>query len=173
MADLTMAPRKAPQSEGYTTRTIEVEGVPMLFTFYMGFASRVTYTPKNGEPILVYQQEGTYYVPNRQAPDAVSTLTIQGGLDGLDVEIEIDDQPIEPPNYRGPVGKIEVKTRKQVPEPRGNGQHYKVLRGANQIEAVNVVLQDQLERGGVHAYQAPDGGCTTVENKAATCPPNC
>ena len=173
MADLTMAPRPSTQREGYTTRTVDVEGVPMTFTFYMGFASRVTYTPKNGEPILVYQQEGTYYVPNRQAPDAVSTLTIQGGPDGLDVEIEIDDKPIGPPNYRGPVGKIEVKTKKQVPTPKGNGKYYKVLKGANQVEAVNVVTQDQVESGGVQAYQAPDGGTTTATNTAHTCPPYC
>ncbi|CAA9298886.1 MAG: hypothetical protein AVDCRST_MAG68-233 [uncultured Gemmatimonadetes bacterium] len=173
MADLTMAPRTAALPEGYVTRTIQVDGVSMSFTFYMGFASRVTYTPKNGDPILVYQQEGTYYVPNRQAPDAVSTLSIQGGPDGLDVEIEIDDQPLNPPNYRGPVGKIEVKTRKQVPEPRGNGKHYKVLRGANQVEAVNVVPQEQMESGGVYAYQSTDGGTTTATNHAATCPPTC
>jgi hypothetical protein len=173
MADLTMASRASSQREGYTTCTIDVEGVPMSFTFYMGFASRITYTPKNGQPILVYQQEGTYYVPDRQAPDAISTLAIQGGPDGLDVVIEIDDQPLAPPNYRGPIGKIEVKTKKKVPTPRGNGKHYKVLKGADQVEAVNIVPQDQVESGGVHAYQAADGGTTTATNTAQTCPPNC
>ncbi|HEX8358533.1 MAG TPA: hypothetical protein VF613_00330 [Longimicrobium sp.] len=173
MADLTLAPRPATPLEGYTTRTIEVDGVPMSFTFYMGFASRVTYTPKNGPAILVYEQEGVYRVPGGVGPNAVSTLTIQGGPDALDVEIEIDDQPMLPPTYRGPVGKIDVKTRKRVADPKGNGKHYKVLKGAHQVEDVAVTPTGEVESGGVTAFQAADGGTTSATNNASTCPPAC
>ncbi len=173
MADVTLAPRPTTVLEGYTTRTIDVDGVQMSFTFYMGFASRVTYTPKNGPAILVYQQEGVYRVPGNVPPNGVSFLTIQGGPDALDVEIEIDDQPLDPTSYSGPVGKIDVKTKKRVPDPKGNGKYYKVIRGADQVESVIVTPSLELESGGVTAFQATDGGTTSVDNKAATCPPNC
>jgi hypothetical protein len=172
MADLTLASRPVSLSEGYASRTIDVDGVPMTFTFYMGFASRVTYTPKNGPAIVVYEQEGVFHVPGGVGPDPISKLTIQGGPDALDVELEIDDNPMLPPSYRGPVGKIDVKTKKRVADPKGNGKHYKVLKGAHQIEDVTVTPTDPT--GGVFAHQTVEGGGTTsVDNKAATCPPNC
>ena len=50
----------APLAKAYCT--ITVEGKPLTFTFYLGFASRVTHTPRGGQEMLVYQQQEVFRV---------------------------------------------------------------------------------------------------------------
>lgn len=159
--------------DGYTSRTILVDGVEMTFTFYMGFASKVTYTPQGGREQLVYQQEGVFKVPGGVLPDAVSTISIQGGPDGLDVEVEIDDAPISDRTGNGPVGKVDIRTKKNAKDPKPKDKRVKVLKGEDQVQAVDVTLTVDLGGGGVFAYQTDPGGTTTATNQAATCPPHC
>lgn len=160
----------------YQETTIQVDGFPMTFRYYLGFASRITYTPKGGAPILVYQQEGVFQVPeNEQGKREVlaqSKLHIKGGPDGLDVELEIDDAPITSSN-RGPVSKVQVVTKKLAKDPK-HDKRVKVLKGGHQVQSVDVTMAVDMGKGGVIAYQQdPPGGTTTVNNTASCCPPDC
>lgn len=155
--------------EGYAQRTITVDGQPMTFTFYMGFASRVTHTPSGGEEILVYQQEGVFRVPGGGAPQANSKMWITGGPDELDVELEIDDSPIGPPDYLGPIEGFNVVTKRNG---GGGGQgRVRAAKGGNQVAGIRVRVRG--ESGGVFPHMPGDGGGTDVSNTPLTCPPHC
>jgi hypothetical protein len=168
MSEITPVPAHAVP-DGYAQRTIQVQGVPMTFTFYKGFASRVSYTPQGGAEIPVYQQEGVFKVPGGGGPAASSKMWISGGPDALDVELEIDDSPRPAPNYDGPIESFDVTTR------RGGGgasnPRVRPIKGQHHVTAVQV----QLKRAdaSVRPHMPADGGTTTVVNTAQCCPPTC
>ena len=155
--------------EGYAQRTITVDGQPMTFTFYMGFASRVTHRPNGGSEIVVYEQEGVFHVPGGGSPEARTKMWISGGPDSLDVELEIDDGPMLPPSYRGPIQDFQVVTRKNG----GGGQSARVraVRGADKVASIHVTTRGG--DGGVFPHMPGGGGSTDVTNAATTCPPTC
>jgi len=155
--------------EGYIRKTIPVDGVDMSFTFYEGFASSVSYTPRGGRPIPVYQQEGVFHVPGGGAPASQCTMWITGGPDNLNVELEINDGPRTPPDYKGPIESFEVVTR-----PNGGGAsnpRVRPIKGGNQVAAIHVQMKG--ESGGVRPHMPEGGGSTTVTNDSKTCPPIC
>jgi hypothetical protein len=176
MSETVLTPAAIADDEAvnYKEVTVKVQGVDMTFRFYLGFASRITHTPKGGDEVLVYQQDGVFHIPpNEQGKRELkshSKLTIQGGPDQVDVELEIDDSPIQ--NYRGPIGQIVVKTRKNAKDPK-HDKRVKVLKGAQQVQSVDVTLGVNVGKGGVFAYQDAGGGTTTVDNTANCCPPAC
>jgi hypothetical protein len=155
--------------EGYGQTTINVSGSPMTFTYYLGFASRVSYTPQGGSEILVYQQSETFQVPGGGAPAAQCKLWIAGGPDALDVELEIDDTPRPAPQYQGPIESIEVTTRKSG----GGGSNPRVrpIKGGNQVSQIHVQMKS--DAAAVRPHMPTGGGTTTVTNEAKTCPPDC
>lgn len=168
MSDITpVAQREVP--EGYAQRTITVGGVPMTFTFYLGFASRVTHTPSGGEEILVYQQEGVFQVPGGGGPAESCKMWITGGPDDLDVELEIDDSPRVAPDFRGPIEGFNVVTRRNG---GGGGQgRVRAQKGGNKVASIRIKVRG--EGGGVFPHMPGDGGDTGVNNDAVTCPPTC
>lgn len=182
-----LPPTQAPASdEGpYATRTITFQGYDYTFTFYMGFASLVTFTPPgSSEAIVVYKQQGVFDCHDTGGPLPTSTLSVNGGPFNLDVEVEIEDGPLTPPEFRGPIESIQIgfkgasqakaaasatATAKPVP---GN-KRVKPCRGAHQIARLSVKERVKMGEGGVIAFQDDDGGTLIVNNKAATCPPDC
>ena len=171
MSDTTTAPssQTAPADSDYETRTIQYAGHDYTFSFYKGFASRVTFTPAGAEPIEVYRQSGVFNCQHTGGPLANSTLSITGGPQQYDVEVEINDGPITPPDYRGPIDSIQLGLKRRgtpvQPKPR-----VRPIKGADQISRINV-QERATEQGGVHAFQGDDR--VDVENHAETCPPNC
>jgi hypothetical protein len=168
MSEMTPQSQRIPP-EGYAQRTIQVDGVAMTFTFYMGFASRVSYTPKGGAEIVVYEQEGVFHVPGGGGPLAQSTMWITGGPDELDVELEVNDGPRNPPEYRGPIESFQVTTRRGG----GGGSNPRVrpVKGGNSVSSVQVQLRGESDS--VRPHMPADGGTTDVKNDSATCPPHC
>lgn len=162
-----LAPQNVP--DGYAQRTVTVNGAAMTFTFYMGFVSRLTHTPEGGDEILVYQQEGVFRVPGGKAPDANSKLWITGGPDGLDVELEIEDGPLDSRTFQGPIQGFQVVTRRSG--GNGQGQRVRALKGADQVASIRVQMRGQ--GGGVVPHMPGGGGSTDVTNTPITCPPNC
>ena len=169
MSEMTPQSQQAVP-DGYAQRTIQVNGIDMTFTFYMGFASRVSYTPKGGSEILVYQQEGTFRVPGGGGPAAQSTMWITGGPDSLDVVLEINDGPRNPPEYKGTIEDFHVTTKKAGGGGQGNDK-VRVLKGDKQVTKIDV--QPRGSSGSVRPHMPEDGGTTGVTNHAATCPPVC
>jgi hypothetical protein len=169
MSDIApLSQRNVP--EGYTSRTIQVEGQDMTFTFYMGFASAVTYTPRGGATIPVYTQDGTFHVPGGVGPSADCKMWIVGGPDDLDVELEIDDSPRPAPSYRGPIESFQVVTNRHG-GGGGTSPRVKAKRGGDKVHSINVQVRG--EGGGVFPHMPESGGTTDVTNHAATCPPVC
>jgi hypothetical protein len=168
MSEITPLSQRAVP-DGYTQRTIQVNGVSMTFTFYMGFASRVSYTPQGAAEILVYQQAGTFHVPGGVGPAAESKMWITGGPDDLDVELEIDDTPRPAPNYNGPIESFDVTTK------RGGGSatnpRVKPVKGQHHV--TNIQVQLKGDTASVRTHMPTDGGTTTVVNTAQCCPPTC
>jgi hypothetical protein len=154
----------------YATRTIHHAGFDYTFRFYMGFASRVTFTPAGGEPIEVYKQDGVFDCKDTDGPLAESTLTVRGGPLDWDVEVEIEDGPLGPPDYRGPIERIQLGLKRRGTPAQGKPR-VKPLRGADQISRIQVQERMKVD-GGVYAFQGDDG-VLEVENDAKTCPPNC
>jgi hypothetical protein len=158
-----------PVPEGYAQSTIEVNGVPMTFTYYLGFASRVSYTPQGGTEIPVYQQKDTFHVPGGGGPAATCKLWITGGPDELDVELEIDDSPRPGPKFEGPIESFDVTTK------RGGGAasnpRVRPIKGGHQVAAVRVQLR--ADGASVRPHMPESGGTTTVTNTPITCPPFC
>jgi hypothetical protein len=157
--------------EGYAQRTIQVEGRDLTFTFYMGFVSRLTHTPRGGKEVLVYQQEGVFKVPGGVAPEPRTKLWITGGPDELDVELEVNDGPIGPPDFQGPIQGFQVVTRRAGGEGASSNPRVRPGKGAAQVASIRV---EERGRGGVFPHMPPgDGGTTDVTNTAQTCPPHC
>jgi hypothetical protein len=168
MSDIApLSQRNVP--EGYATRTIQVSGVDMTFTFYMGFASAVTYTPKGGETIQVYTQEGTFHVPGGVGPSDNCKMWIVGGPDDLDVELEIDDSPRPAPDFKGPIERFDVVTKRNG--GGGTSRRVKPKKGGDKVASISVQVRG--EAGGVYPHMPDDGGTTGVSNLAVTCPPHC
>jgi hypothetical protein len=156
-------------ADGYQSTTIQVQGVPMTFTYYLGFASKVTHTPHGGSEILVYQQTETFHVPGGGGPAAACTLRIVGGPDDLDVTLAIDDSPRQGPKWEGPIQSFQVITKKSG----GSGSNPRVrpVQGQNQVAAVHVQLKG--DNASVRPHMPEGGGGTGVTNTPLTCPPNC
>jgi hypothetical protein len=160
------------KEDPYETRTITHDGHDYTFRFYKGFASRVVFNAPDGTQIPVYQQSGTFDCQDTGGPLENSTLTVTGGPLALDVEVEILDSPIRPPEYRGPVADVQIGFKKRgTPVPPN--PHVKPLRGADQISRINVKNRGNGGGGGVQALQSDPGGSLDLENAAQTCPPTC
>lgn len=174
MSDAAVTPtaqNPAPASD-YETRTISHAGYEYTFRFYKGFASNVTYTPAGGEPIEVYRQEGVFNCQHTGGPVANSTFSVRGGPHGLDVEVEIEDGPLTPPDYRGPIDSIQLGLKRRG-TPIPPKQRVKPIRGADQISRLNVRERVKFGEGGVMAFQDDDQGEVIVRNTAQCCPPTC
>jgi hypothetical protein len=172
MSDAAVTPpsqQSAPAGD-YETRTIHHDGYDYTFSFYKGFASRVTYTPAGGDPIEVYQQEGVFNCRHTGGPVANSFLSISGGPDTFDIQVDIADGPLTPPDFRGPIEGFQLGLKRRgtpvQPKPR-----VKPVRGADQISRITVRERGAAGSGGVMAFQ--DGDSVDVENAAQTCPPTC
>lgn len=172
--------------EGYVTVVYPYQGTVYNFSFYEGFVSRILLRPDGGEPVEVFKQKKTYYVPQPQSgelryPDEYSTVTVVGGPSELDIELGVDDGPQV--KGRGPIKKIKLRTKKnkgangQTPgQAKGKGPSVSILKGADQVESLSVEMKDGrgASRGGVEAFQTSGGGDeVVVENFAETCPPDC
>lgn len=174
--------------EGYVTVAYPYKGTVYNFSFYEGFVSRILLRPEGGEPVEVFKQKGTYYVPQPQSgelryPDEYSTVMVVGGPSELDIELGVDDGPQV--KGRGPIKKIKLRTKKkdkdasdQAPgQAKGKGPSVSILKGADQVESLSVEMKDGrgASRGGVEAFQTSGGGGdeVVVENNAETCPPDC
>lgn len=179
MSELT-SPLTSPANdrEGYVTVDAQHAGHTYQFTFYQGFVRLLKFRPKGGGEIKVYEQEGTYHVPQppegRKGPDAVSTVTITGGPDSLDIELRVDDSP-QDARYRGPIEGFEVRTQPRGTPGGGQDASVTAIRGADQIRSI--VVRKRTAAAHERAY---DGGETTtsedtftVENMTKTCPPDC
>lgn len=173
MTDAATAPMSArPSEDPYETRTIQHDGYDYTFRFYKGFASRVVFNAPDGTQIPVYTQSGVFNCQDTGGPLETSTLTVTGGPLELDVEVEILDSPIRPPEYRGPVADVQIGFKKRgTPVPPN--PHVKPVRGADQISRINVKSRGNGGGGGVHAMQSDPGGSLDVKNAAQTCPPTC
>lgn len=173
MSDAAVTPTaqtSAPAGD-YATRTIHHDGYDYTFSFYKGFASRVTYTPAGGEPIEVYRQEGVFNCRHTGGPVANSVLSVTGGPDAFDVEVEIEDGPLTPPDFRGPIESIQLGLKRRgTPMPRK--PRVKPIRGADQISRISVRERAKLAEGGVLAFQE-ERGVVEVDNTASCCPPTC
>ncbi len=163
----------ATPKPGYITRSHDFGGSTYSWTFYEGFAGKIWFNPPgNGDPVLVYQQEGTYHVPGGKDPDTQTTVTITGGPLGLEIELDVDDGPVDPVTKRGPIESFTVDFKRRstpVPNPP---RRVKPVKGADQIEKITVKERAKASGGGVFASQGSGGG-TTVENNGSTCPPFC
>lgn len=172
--------------QGYLTVAYPYQGTVYNFTFYEGFVGRLLLRPQGGDEVVVYQQQGTYYVPQPPSgelryPDVQSTVKIKGGPSELDIELGVDDGPQV--KGRGPIKKIKLRARKAggaadaQPKRQGGakGPSVDILKGAAQVASLGFELKDGPTRGGVEALQTtpPGDDEVVVENDADTCPPNC
>lgn len=177
MSDAVIIPaKKAPvQEEPYQTSTITYAGHEYTFSFYKGFASEVTFTPPGAEPILVYRQSGVFNCQDTNGPLPVTTLSINGGPLKFDVELEIEDGPLLPPDYRGPIEAIQIGLKRAGGASAAAAGHRRVkpCKGGDQIARIHVKERVKLDTGGVFAFQDDDGGTVIVRNTAETCPPHC
>lgn len=166
--------------EGYLTVAYPYQGTVYNFTFYEGFVGRITLRPQGGPPVEVFKQQGVYHVPQPtsgelRGPDERSTVTIAGGPSNLNVELEVDDGPMV--DFKGPIKKIKVRTRKErgPANGQGRGPSVRILQGEDQVESVSVEMKPGrgVSRGGVEAFQDGGGDEVVVENDSKTCPPHC
>lgn len=171
--------------EGYLTVSSEYGGFTYTFNFYQGFVRRLAFRPRgSAQEIEVYVQQGTYYVPQpphgRRGPDAVSTVSISGGPDALDIELEVDDRP-QNDRYRGPIEGFVLRTQRDG-TPGDHDRSVRALRGGNQVRSLSV--QKRPEHAPVVPVipvfeRAYDGGTSSdeetfaVDNNVRTCPPDC
>lgn len=165
---MTDAPARQ-NDDSYATCTIQHNGYAYTFRFYKGFASRVVFNAPDGTQIPVYQQSGIFKCAPT-GPDPESTISIKGGPLELDIEVQINDGPIGPPDYLGPIAGIQIGMKRRG-TPVGPTARVRPLRGADQISRINV--NDRGNGGGVHAHQGDDGGSVDVTNTAQCCPPHC
>jgi len=172
MIDSAAVPARSNE-DPYQTCTIQHDGYTYTFRFYKGFASQVVFNAPDGTQIPVYQQSGIFMC-QPAGPDPDSTITIKGGPLELDIEVQINDGPIGPPDYLGPIERIQIGMKKRgtaVSPP----QRVRPIRGADQISRINVKNRGNGGGGGggVHAHQGDDGGSLDVTNTAQCCPPHC
>lgn len=168
----TLASAGRPNEDPYATCTIQHDGYDYTFRFYKGFASRVVFNAPDGTQVPVYQQSGVFKC-EPAGPDPDSTISIKGGPLELDIEVEINDGPIGPPDYLGPIAGIQIGMKKRG-TPVSPPQRVKPIRGADQISRINVKNRGNGGGGGgVHAMQGDDGGNLDVTNTAQCCPPHC
>lgn len=161
-----------PAEDPYQTSTIQHAGYEYTFRFYKGFASRVVFNAPDGTQIPVYQQSGVFDCHDTGGPLADTTFSITGGPLQLDIEVEISDGPLGPPDYRGPIEGIQIGMKKRGGAPVPSNPRVKPRRGADEISRITVRERGKAS-GGVHALQDDDGGSVDVENTATTCPPDC
>ncbi|HYW08074.1 MAG TPA: hypothetical protein VE913_14020, partial [Longimicrobium sp.] len=98
----------------------------------------------------------------------------------LAVELEVNDGPVGPPNYRGCIRKFEVYLQRPGTDYTSPNKKVKVAKGGRYVQGI-VVQEDgshgngngNRNGGGVYAMQEGDVGTVTVENHAQTCPPDC
>lgn len=162
-------------SEGYRTITFEFRGSTYTYRFYEGFVGKIWFHPPAGQgpDVLVYQQEGIYFVPGGKPPATRTTVTVTGGPLALDIELDVDDGPVDPVTKKGPIESITVDfKRKGSPFPAPPGR-VRAVKGADQIERLVVKERVKVGKGGVFGHQGGSGGGTSVENNAATCPFTC
>jgi hypothetical protein len=171
MIDSAAVPAR-PNEDPYQTSTIQHDGYEYTFRFYKGSPAAWCSMPRTETRIPVYQQSGIFNCQDTDGPLETSTLTVTGGPLGLDVEVEILDGPIRPPEYRGPVTALQLGFKKRgtpvTPNPR-----VKPIRGGDQISRISVTDRGNGGRGGVQALQSDPGGSVEVDNTADTCPPIC
>ena len=174
MTDAITAPVNParPAEDPYQTCTVRHDGYDYTFRFYKGFASRVVFNAPDGTQIPVYRQSGTFNCQDTGGPVARSTLAVTGGPLALDVEVEILDDPIGPPDYRGPISDLRIGFKRRG-TPVTPNPHVKPIRGGDQISRISVTDRRHGGGGGVHALQSDPGGSVEVENTANTCPPIC
>lgn len=163
---------------GYRTVTAEYDGHTYTFTFYEGFVSELNLRPRGSrETIQVYKQQGVFKVPGGGAPEARTTLTIQGGPDDLDIELDVNDAPNGSPSYTGPIDGFNVRTRKNGPPFEPSERRVTPSRGANQVASIYVRMKGAAAAGAAGRGRMFDGGGSgddvDVSNSAETCPPNC
>ena len=174
MIDSAAAPAR-PNDDTYETCTIQHAGSTYTFRFYKGFASRVVFNAPDGTQIPVYQQSGVFKC-EPAGPDPDSTISIKGGPLDLDIEVQISDGPIGPPDYVGPIAGIQIGMKKRG-TPVSPPQRVTPIRGADQISRINVKNRGNGGGGGggggVYAQQLDDGGWLDVTNTAQCCPPHC
>lgn len=161
-----------PNEDPYATCTIQHDGYDYTFRFYKGFASRVVFNAPDGTQIPVYQQTGVFNCQDTHGPLPNTTLSVTGGPLALDVEVEIQDGPIVPPDYLGPIEEIQIGFKKRGGPPVPPNPRVIPRRGADEISRINVRERGK-NNGGVHAFQSDDDGSVDVTNRAATCPPAC
>ena len=171
---VTVPPAQSAASEGrYATRTITYAGQEYTFSFYKGFASRVEFTPPgSSQPIEVYQQTGVFDCKDTGGPLADTTFTVTCPAQSLDVVLDIEDGPLSPPDYLGPIASIEIGLKRRSGTPAPPNPRVRPAKGADRISRL-VVQERGKPNGGVHAFQTDDDGTIVVTNKAATCPPAC
>ncbi len=173
MTDAAAVPAPARAIEDpYQTSTVQHNGYDYTFRFYKGFAKRVVFNAPDGAQIEVYKQSGTFNCQDTGGPLPQSTLSISGGPQNLDIEVEIEDGPIGPPDYLGPIERLGIGFKK-AGTPVARSPRVKPVRGAGQISRISVRERGNVGKGGVHALQSDDDGSVDVENKAVTCPPTC
>ncbi len=160
-----------PNEDPYATCTIQHDGYDYTFRFYKGFASRVVFNAPDGTQIPVYQQTGVFNCQNTGGPVPNTTFSVSGGPQGLNVEVEIMDGPIGPPDYLGALAGFQLGFKKGgapvTPNPR-----VRPIRGADQISRINTNPRGN-GNGGVHALQSDPDGSVDVTNTAQCCPPHC
>jgi hypothetical protein len=137
----------------------------------------VVFNAPDGTRIPVYQQSGTFNCQDTGGPLPNTTISVTGGPLALDVEVEVLDGPIGPPNYQGALLGLQLGFKKGGGSPVPPNPRVKPVRGADQISRINPKPRGNggggAGGGGVHAHQSDPGGSVEVENTADTCPPHC
>ena len=171
---VTLPAARTPATEDpYATETFQYAGHEYTFSVYKGFASQVTFTPPGADTIIVYTQSGVFDCHDTDGPLPTSFMTINGGPLDFNIELEIKDGPLLPPNYRGPIESITIGLKKAGTTAAADHRRVKACKGGHQISRIHVKERVKLGEGGVFAFQNDDGGVVVVTNKAATCPPDC
>ena len=158
----TATPKPA-LAEGYRTVPFVFDGATYYFTFYEGFVSKIWFHPPAGSKAgdqLVFEQEGIFFVPGGKPPETRSTVTVTGGPLGLDIELDVDDGPIDPVTKKGPIERFTVDFKRKGPPFPPPGGRVKPVKGSDQIEKLTV--KERVKVGGVFGQQTGSGGGTTV-----------
>lgn len=182
-----------PQDPGGCAEARSASGFAL--TYYRGFSAGAAVAPRDGEPELLFRQEGVYHTGggDRRPPATRFTLRLQDPRTGKDVLLQVDNTPQDPVTFKGPIRRITVELGDNPAGEVENNCPCKVFVAAHREQVIRITVEGpspelckecppeahaapgrRVRRGREDEGEEPVVTSTwTIENNAQTCPAEC
>ena len=151
-------------------------------TFYKGFMRlALVDTPGGGKTLYDQGVNNPYVVGGTGKRPPADRFKLRLESPGKDVQLRVDNSPLDPETYKGPIESITVVTGEPSGPPIVDSDRVRIITGGEKVLAIYVHLRKasgvEGDRGkGGGRPRDMEGGPTetwVIENNAQTCPRQC